>query len=150
MSKLMDICGLANYDKDTRIYDQDKSVYGSVLLDETSAYFEGIVRTYDEKNAYLVFGTFDEENGLHMYSFNKATKELQETIKGGSITKIRGTKGGDVKFAEFTTPEMKLIIQDGDLYRDVTTGEMSVLQTAVNVLKQECNMVDKNKQKTIK
>lgn len=147
MPKLMDMCGLVNYDIKTRVHDRERSIYGSILLDEKSNYFEGIVKTYDEKNRYLVFGTFNEEEGFHMYTYNSEAQELNEEISCALQTKKDIAYNGSFKFAEFTTPEVRIIIQDGDIYRDVTEGEISVLQSAINKLKTECNLVSLSKQK---
>lgn len=150
MSKLMDICGLVEYDNKTRQHNREKSVYGSILLDDQSDYFEGFVRTYDEKKSYLVFGTFNAEEGFHMYSCNEEMDKPVEIVKNASFQSQVGTGYNDLKFVEYRTPEVKIIVQDGDVFRDVTRAEMTILQAKIDTMKQECNLVEKNKQKSYK
>ena len=147
MSKLMDICGLVNYNDKTREHDRTQSIYGSVMFDEIANYFEGIVRTYDEKKAFLVFGTFDEDEGLQMYSVNESMERPQEIVSFSSAVSKEETKSKQPKYVKFVTPEMKVIIQDGEIFRDVTNSEISMLQAKVNVMKQNCNLVQSKKSK---
>ncbi len=140
MSKLMDICGLVNYDKKTRQHDKSKSVYGSILVDELSDYFEGFVRTYDESNSFLVFGTCNKEEGFHMYSVNESMEQPEETIEyAPSIDEI-SENSRKKQYSRFVTPNMRIIIQDGDMFRDVTNGEISLLQAKIDLMKEKCNL----------
>ena len=150
MSKLMDICGLVDYNKETRQHDRTKSIYGSIILDEQSNYFEGIARTYDEKNAYLVFGTFDEENGLHMYASNEEMEQPKEIITNAVMTRQYSSGRKSLSYAEFNDSKMRIIIQDGEIVREVQRGEVSVLQTKIDTIKEHCNLVVENKQKVLK
>lgn len=150
MSKLMDVCGLVDYNATTREHNRSKSIYGSLLVDDQSDYFEGFVRTYDESNSFVVFGTFNEEEGFHMYSCNEDMQEPNEMF-------IEASKKDNNEFPirrqqtfRFAIPGMKVIIQDGDMFREVTNGEVSVLRTKIDVMKERCNLVSKSPQKIIK
>lgn len=150
MSKLMDVCGLVDYNTETKQHNRTKSIYGSVLVDDQSDYFEGFVRTYDESNSFLVFGTFNEEEGFHMYSCNEDMQEPKELF-------IEASKKDNIEFPikrqqffKFAVPGMKVIIQDGDVFREVTNGEVSILRTKIDVMKERCNLVSKSPQKIIK
>ena len=134
MSRLMDVCGLVDYNTETKQHNRTKSIYGSVLVDDQSDYFEGFVRTYDEKKSYLVFGTFNAEEGFHMYSCNEEMGKPVEIVKNASFQSQVGTGYNDLKFAEYTSPEVKIIVQDGDVFRDVTTAEMTILQAKIDTI----------------
>lgn len=149
MSKLMDICGLVNYNKETREHDRTKSIYGSILVDDQSDYFEGIARTYDEKNAYVIFGTFNEEDGLHMYATNE-TMEKPKELTDINMTKQYKNGRKSLSFAEFDNGSMRIIVQDGEITREVQPGEVSVLRLKVDIMKEQCNLVVENKQKKLK
>lgn len=150
MSRLMDICSLVDYNKETRQHDRKKSIYGSIIVDEQSNYFEGIARTYDEKNAYVVYGTFSEEDGLQMYASNEELESPIELISRANM-KSQHTVGKNLlSYAEFNESSIKVIIQDGEIIRDVQPGEVSVLQTQVDIFKERCNLVVENKQKKLK
>ena len=150
MSKLMDVCGLVDYNFKTREHNRAKSIYGSLLVDDQSDYFEGFVRTYDETNSFVVFGTFNEEEGFHMYSCNEDMQEPKEMF-------IEASKKDNIELPtsrqqtyRFSIPGMRVIIQDGDIFRDVTNGEISVLRTKIDIMKERCNLVSKSPQKIIK
>ena len=133
MSKLMDVCGLVDYNTKTREHNRSKSIYGSLLVDEQSDYFEGFVRTYDETNSFVVFGTFNEEDGFHMYSCNEEMQEPNEMFIEAS-KKDKYDKRKSPRSFKFAIPGMKVIIQDGDIFREVTSGEISVLRQKIDIL----------------
>lgn len=149
MSKLMDVCGLVDYNTKTRKHNRSKSIYGSLLVDEQSDYFEGFVRTYDETNSFVVFGTFNEEDGFHMYSCNEDMQEPNEMFIEASKKDNYDIRKSPRSF-KFTIPGMKVIIQDGDIFRDVTYGEISVLRQKIDIMKDRCNLVSNSPQKIIK
>jgi hypothetical protein len=149
MSKLMDVCGLVDYNTITREHDRSKSIYGSLLVDEQSDYFEGFVRTYDETNSFVVFGTFNEEDGFHMYSCNEDMQEPNEMFIEASKKDNYDIRKSPRSF-KFAIPGMKVMIQDGEIYRDVTYGEISVLREKIDNMKNRCNLVSNNPQKIIK
>ena len=150
MSKLMDICGLVDYNRETRQHDRTKSIYGSIILDEQSNYFEGITRTYDEKNAYLVFGTFNEEDGLHMYISNETMEQPKEVVSHANISKQYSAARQSLNYVRFDDSKMRIIIQDGEVVREVQNGEVSILRTKIDTMKENCNLVVENKQKKLK
>lgn len=150
MSKLMDVCGLVDYNTTTREHNRSKSVYGSILVDDQSDYFEGFVRTYDESNSFVVFGTFNEDEGFHMYSCNEEMQEPREIYIEASNKENTELPVRKQQTYRFAMPGMKVIIQDGDIFRDVTNGEMSVLRTKIDIMKERCNLVSKSPQKIIK
>lgn len=149
MSKLMDVCGLVDYNAKTREHNRSKSIYGSLLVDEQSDYFEGFVRTYDETNSFVVFGTFNEEDGFHMYSCNEEMQEPNEMFIEAS-KKDKYDKRKSPRSFKFAIPGMKVIIQDGDIFREVTSGEISVLRQKIDIMKDRCNLVSNSPQKIIK
>lgn len=149
MSKLMDVCGLVDYNTKTREHNRSKSIYGSLLVDEQSDYFEGFVRTYDETNSFVVFGTFNEEDGFHMYSCNEEMQEPNEIFIEAS-KKDKYDKRKSPRSFKFAIPGMKVIIQDGDIFREVTSGEISVLRQKIDIMKDRCNLVSNSPQKIIK
>lgn len=149
MSKLMDVCGLVDYNTKTREHNRSKSIYGSLLVDEQSDYFEGFVRTYDETNSFVVFGTFNEEDGFHMYSCNEEMQEPNEMFIEAS-KKDKYDKRKSPRSFKFAIPGMKVIIQDGDIFREVTSGEISVLRQKIDIMKDRCNLVSNSPQKIIK
>lgn len=149
MSKLMDVCGLVDYNTKTREHNRSKSIYGSLLVDEQSNYFEGFVRTYDETNSFVVFGTFNEEDGFHMYSCNEEMQEPNEMFIEAS-KKDKYDKRKSPRSFKFAIPGMKVIIQDGDIFREVTSGEISVLRQKIDIMKDRCNLVSNSPQKIIK
>lgn len=149
MSKLMDVCGLVDYSTKTREHNRSKSIYGSLLVDEQSDYFEGFVRTYDETNSFVVFGTFNEEDGFHMYSCNEEMQEPNEMFIEAS-KKDKYDKRKSPRSFKFAIPGMKVIIQDGDIFREVTSGEISVLRQKIDIMKDRCNLVSNSPQKIIK
>ena len=149
MSKLMDVCGLVDYNTKTREHNRSKSIYGSLLVDEQSDYFEGFVRTYDETNSFVVFGTFNEEDGFHMYSCNEEMQEPNEMFIEAS-KKDKYDKRKSPRSFKFAIPGMKVIIQDGDIFREVTSGEISVLRQKIDIMKDRCNLVSNSTQKIIK
>ena len=149
MSKLMDVCGLVDYNTKTREHNRSKSIYGSLLVDEQSDYFEGFVRTYDETNSFVVFGTFNEEDGFHMYSCNEEMQEPNEMFIEAS-KKDKYDKRKSPRSFKFAIPGMKVIIQDGDIIREVTSGEISVLRQKIDIMKDRCNLVSNSPQKIIK
>lgn len=150
MSKLMDVCGLVDYNSTTKNHNRAKSVYGSILVDNKSDYFEGFVRTYDENNSFVVFGTFNDEEGFHMYSCNENMQEPSEIFieasKNSDVNSVQKTK----QCFKYSVPGMQVIIQDGNIFRDVTDAEISVLQTKIDLIKERCNLVTKAPQKIIK
>lgn len=150
MSRLMDMYGLVNYDKKTRSHDKSKSIYGSVLLDDISNYFEGIVRTYDEKKSFIVFGTFDQENGLQMYSCNEVEMEPVEILAGINSKRHCGNNTGRTKYAQFSNKNILIGLQDGEIYRDVTNAEVSLLKNKVEFLKRQCHLIEEPKQMKLK
>ena len=150
MSRLMDICGLVDYNKELREHDRQKSIFGSILVDEQSDYFEGFVRTYDEKNTYLVFGTFNEKEGFHMYACNEEMDAPKEVVPYASLIKEYGINSGTLKYAEYKNDQIKIVVQDGEIFRNVEPGEISVLQAKVDTIKKQCNLVVENKQKKLK
>ena len=85
-----------------------------------------------------------------MYSCNEEMAKPVEIVKNASFQSQVGTGYNDLKFAEYRTPEVKIIVQDGDVFRDVTRAEMTILQAKIDKMKQECNLVEKNKQKSYK
>ena len=149
MSKLMDVCGLVDYNTKTREHNRSKSIYGSLLVDEQSDYFEGFVRTYDETNSFVVFGTFNEEDGFHMYSCNEEMQEPNEMFIEAS-KKDKYDKRKSPRSFKFAIPGMKVIIQDGDIFREVSSGEISVLRQKIDIMKDRCNLVSNSPQKIIK
>ena len=149
MSKLMDVCGLVDYNTKTREHNRSKSIYASLLVDEQSDYFEGFVRTYDETNSFVVFGTFNEEDGFHMYSCNEEMQEPNEMFIEAS-KKDKYDKRKSPRSFKFAIPGMKVIIQDGDIFREVTSGEISVLRQKIDIMKDRCNLVSNSPQKIIK
>lgn len=149
MSKLMDVCGLVDYNTKTREHNRSKSIYGSLLVDEQSDYFEGFVRTYDETNSFVVFGTFNEEEGFHMYSCNEDMQEPNEMFIEASKKDNYDIRKNPRSF-KFAIPGMKVIIQDGDIFREVTYGEISVLRQKIDIMKDRCNLVSNSPQKIIK
>lgn len=149
MSKLMDVCGLVDYNTKTREHNRSKSIYGSLLVDEQSDYFEGFVRTYDETNSFVVFGTFNEEDGFHMYSCNEEMQEPNEMFIEAS-KKDKYDKRKSPRSFKFAIPGMKVIIQDGDIFREVTSWEISVLRQKIDIMKDRCNLVSNSPQKIIK
>lgn len=149
MSKLMDVCGLVDYNTKTREHNRSKSIYGSLLVDEQSDYFEGFVRTYDETNSFVVFGTFNEEDGFHMYSCNEEMQEPNEMFIEAS-KKDKYDKRKSPRSFKFAISGMKVIIQDGDIFREVTSGEISVLRQKIDIMKDRCNLVSNSPQKIIK
>lgn len=149
MSKLMDVCGLVDYSTKTREHNRSKSIYGSLLVDEQSDYFEGFVRTYDETNSFVVFGTFNEEDGFHMYSCNEEMQEPNEMFIEAS-KKDKYDKRKSPRSFKFAIPGMKVIIQDGDIFREVTSGEISVLRQKIDIMKDRCNLVSNSPKKIIK
>lgn len=147
MLKLMDICGLVDYDITTRKYDESKSIYGSLLVDEQSNYFEGFVRTYNETNSFLVFGTFNVEDGLHIYRCNQNMQEPKEMFIKSS-KKIKNNPNSKRKdYFKYSAPGMKVIIQDGNIIREITNGEILLLQAKIKEMKKDCNLEIKSIQK---
>ena len=149
MSKLMDICCLVDYNKKLRKHNKEKSVFGSILIDEQSDYFEGFVRTYDEKNTYIVFGTFNED-GFQMHACNEKMNEPQDKVKYAIMNKKYKSNSNALRYAEYTSDDTIIIIQDGEIFRDVELSEISLLQTKIDTIKKQCNLVVENKQKILK
>lgn len=147
MSKLMDVCGLVDYNSKTREHNRTKSIYGSLLVDEQSDYFEGFVRTYDESNSFLVFGTFNDEEGLHMYSCSEDMQEPKEIFLEASKENKTDLSRKNQQFFRYSIPGLSVFIQDGDVFREVTNGETSILRTKIDFLKNRYNLVTKSPQK---
>ena len=108
------------------------------------------VRTYDEKNTYLVFGTFNEKEGFHMYACNEEMDAPKEVVPYASLIKEYGINSGTLKYAEYKNDQIKIVVQDGEIFRNVEPGEISVLQAKVDTIKKQCNLVVENKQKKLK
>ena len=84
-----------------------------------------------------------------MYSCNEEMQEPNEMFIEAS-KKDKYDKRKSPRSFKFAIPGMKVIIQDGDIFREVTSGEISVLRQKIDIMKDRCNLVSNSPQKIIK
>ena len=134
MEKIVDIFGhFTNFDE---MYEPENSWYGPVLVGKDH-HFEGVVRDYNEKDYYYVFGTMSKEK-LDVYKCAKEDHQVPHRYEATRVEgKYFGTYYGTNGFVEIPVGECNLSLMPAEQTREESSMEVEHIKKRIEMIKKE-------------